>query len=90
MERCGGGGGGDESLETFPPGPHPWPRCASLTALLDHVAAALAQGYDVMPCEHARTVRFFAAACAQGLPAGVAEVRGLCILRTESWLRPEF
>lgn len=66
-----------ESPETCPPGPHPWPRCASLTTLLDHVPVALAQGYNVVAREHARAVRLFTAARAQGLPAGVAEVRGL-------------
>lgn len=65
-------------------GPHPWPRCASLTTLLDDVPAALAQGYNVVAREHARAVRLFAAARAQGLPAGVAEVRGLCVLGTRT------
>lgn len=63
-------------------------RHAALTALLEHVAAALAQGHDVVAREHACPVRLIAAARAQRLPARVAEVRGLCVLRTELGLNP--
>ena len=73
--------------------PHPRPapvpiRHAALTALLEHVAAALAQGHDVVAREHACPVRLIAAARTQRLPARVAEVRGLCVLRTELGLNP--
>ena len=73
------------------PQPHPallptWHT--ALTALLEHVAAALAQGHDVVAREHACPVRLIAAACAQRLPTRVAEVRGLSILQTEFGLSP--
>lgn len=75
-----------------PPCPVPAPtragRHAALTALGEHVAAALAQGHDFVAGEHACPVRLVAAACAQRLPAGVAEVRGLGVLRAQRRLSP--
>lgn len=64
------------------PGPGPT-RHAALTALLEHITAALAQDHDVVACEHACLVRLVAAARAQRLPARVAEVRGLRVLRAQ-------
>lgn len=63
-------------------------RHAALTALLEHVAAALAQGHDVVAREHACPVRLVAAARAQRLPARVAEVGGLRVLRAQLSLSP--
>ena len=65
------------------PSPH-----AALTALLEHVAAALAQGHDIVAREHACPVRLVSAARAQRLPTRVAEVRGLRVLRIELGLSP--
>lgn len=92
VQRCGGSSGeGSGQARPRPapaipatgPDPRAPARRAALTALLEHVAAALAQGHDVVAREHARPVRFIAAASAQRLPTRVAEVRGLCILRRE-------
>lgn len=83
MQGCGEEGGGEGCCVRTQPQARVPTQHAALTTLLEHVAASLAQGHDVVAREHACSVRLVAAACAQRLPASVAEVRGLRILGAE-------
>lgn len=87
MRGCGEGGGSARPCPLPVRSRVPTGRVA-LTALLEHVAAALAQGHDVVAREHACPVRLVAAAGTERLPARVAEVGGLSILRAQLRVSP--